>query len=128
MFQRILPSIRLNECELEPKINPHLVRSETNSSLQPPKADSLKLSLAVSHGHSRMVTASPGILEIKATGDTIDVHDFASKEEARTSTTLHRLEVNLPHIHASTGDELVLVHALTSHLKGCLVELFNKSL
>ena len=54
-------------------------------------------------------------MEIKATGNAVDVEAFAGEVEARHFAALHGAEVDFLEAHAATGNELVFV-GLYCHL------------
>ena len=106
---------------------PALFPSETNREMQLVKSESSDLRIAVSHGHSSMVSASPGILEIEAASDAVNIHDFAGKEEPRTPPTLHGFQIDLFQVNTPTGHEFFFVHALATHLERRRMQLIDES-
>ena len=66
---------------------------------------------------SCQIASRPGVLEIEAAGDAVDVEDFAREVKAWALAAFHRLEVDFRKLHAAAGHELVLEHALAVDLE-----------
>ena len=75
----------------------------------------------------REISRGPGILEIEAAGDAVDVEDFAREMQPSAFPTFHGLEVDLGQLYAAAGDELVLEHALAVDLEFRGGEIISKS-
>ena len=60
---------------------------------------------------SRDPAGGPSGLEVKATGEAIDVEGFSCEIKARNKATFHCFEINFVEWNSSAGDELLLIHA-----------------
>src|SRR6185312_3383493 len=79
------------------------------------------------HRLSGQKARGPGGLEIEPTGDAVDIQDFSRKKQAGTKSALQSSEINFAQPHATAGDKLVFVGALSAHRKNTRGELLDQS-
>ena len=60
---------------------------------------------------SRDPAGGPSGLEVKATGEAIDIEGFPCKIKAGNKAAFHCFEINFVEGNSPAGDELLLIHA-----------------
>ena len=75
--------------------------------------------LGVRHRLAGNPSGRPSGLEVVAPRDSVDIESFACEVEARDDPTFHGFCVDLLEGDSPTGNELLLIHALSGDLKLC---------
>ena len=73
-------------------------------------------------------TGGPGVLEVEASGNTVNIEDFAGEEKAGGDFALHGFAVDLLEFDAAGGDKLFFVGGLALHEIEIPVEFFGNEL
>ena len=63
-------------------------------------------------------------MEVKTSGDAVDVEAFAGEVEARHFAALHGAEVDFLETHAAAGNELVLADDTATYICGFVTCIF----
>ena len=69
------------------------------------------------HGVSGDPAGCPSRLKVEATGNTVNVEQFACEIEMRSDSAFHGLEIDLAKIDSATSNKLILIERFAIHFK-----------